>query len=100
MLDECYQCDKVCPYTQPEGTGNNSDVWLLSELLFTLIAGEWFHSYPYTHSLFCMRQEGYQCDQVSLNTHTEGIGNNAVEWILPELLFTLRAGEWFSFALL
>ena len=42
MRDECYQCDKVCPYTQPEGTGNNSFEWLLPELLFTLRAGEWF----------------------------------------------------------
>ena len=49
------------------------------------------------HTIFCMRQEDNQCDQGFL---TEGIGNNAVEWLLPELLFTLRTGEWFSFALL
>ena len=42
MRDECYQCDYVFPNTQPEGTGNNSDEWLLSDLLFTLRAGELF----------------------------------------------------------
>ena len=151
---ECYQCDEAFPNTQPEGTENNTAEWLLSKLLFTLRAGEWFsfaiasilrskcgtcvinvtrfanihnlkeqeitqlygfyrnfcshllqvngliRTLILKHTLFCMRQEGYQCDQVSLNTHTEGIGNSAVEWPLPELLFTLRAGEWFSFALL
>ena len=68
----------------------------------TLRAGKW--SFICTlvpkHTIFCMQQEGYQCDQVFPNTQTEGIGNNTVEWFLPELLFTLRAGEWCSFALL
>ena len=49
------------------------------------------------HTIFCMQQEDNKYDQVFL---TEGIGNSAVEWLLPELLFTLRTGEWFSFALL
>ena len=42
MRDECYQWDAVFPNTQPEGTGNYSVEWLLTELLFTLRAGEWF----------------------------------------------------------
>ena len=42
MWVKCYQCDKILPNTQPEGTGNNPAVWLLSELLFTHRVGEWF----------------------------------------------------------
>ena len=59
-----------------------------------------FHLYCCKHSTFCMRDKCYQCDKISPNTQPKGIGNNSVEWLLSELLFTLGAGEWFSFVLL
>ena len=47
-----------------------------------------------------MQDKCYQCDKILPSTQSEGIGNNSVEWLLSEPLFTLGAGEWFSFGLL
>ena len=59
-----------------------------------------FHSYSCKHTTFCMRDKCYQCDKISPNTQPEGVGNNSVVLLLSELLFTLGAGECFSFVLL
>ena len=54
-----------------------------------------FHSCSCKHTTFGMRDECYESDKVFANTHFGGTGNTLVEWLLSELLFTLRADEWF-----
>ena len=101
MRDKCYQCDKISPNTQPEGIGNNSVKWFLSEtFVHTWSRRIVLILYSCKHTTFCMQDKCYQCDKISPNTQPKGIGNNSVEWLLSELLFTLGAGEWFSFVLL
>ena len=58
-----------------------------------------FKLYSCKRTTFCKQVECYQCDEAFPNTQPEGTENNTAEWLLSKLLFTLRAGEWFSFAI-
>ena len=95
MRVECYQCDEAFPNTQPEGTGYNPAEWLLSKLQFTLKACEWFSFVIASILHKCGTSVINLTRQVCPYTQPEGTGNNSAVWLLSELLFTHRAGEWF-----
>ena len=78
-------------------SGNVSLSIFSANFFSQLEQGDGFHSYLQVHYIL---NECYQCDEVFSNTQPEGTGYNSVEWLLPKLLFTLRAGKRFSFLLL
>ena len=59
-----------------------------------------FHLYSCKLTTFCMQDVCYQFDKVCPSTQPEWMANNSDGQLLLGLLFTLVAGECFSFILL
>ena len=100
MRDKCYQCDKISPNTQPEGIGNNSVKWFLSGTFVHTWSRRMVFISTLVSSLHSVCRTCYQCDKVCPSTQPEWMANNSDGQLLLGLLFTLVAGECFSFILL